>query len=59
MRRNYYGRRARDHDDNQSTTAWKKYKETIEKAKRSADPVEATALYQLAEHYFKLAKNIK
>jgi hypothetical protein len=65
MKRNYYGRRRRDDQvdrkDNSTTnsTAWKKYKETIEKAERSADTIQRTSLLQLAEHYFKLAKDIK
>lgn len=62
MKRNYYGRRRRDDhvDRNKSTntndTAWKKYKDALEKAERSADNIQRTTYLQLAEHYYKLSK---
>ena len=50
MKRNYYGRRKRDHYENDSGAAYKKYKETLDKARKTSDEIERTHLYQLSEH---------
>jgi hypothetical protein len=57
MRKNYYGRRKK-YNNASATDYWKRYKETLEKARLCNDPIEKIHLYQKAEFLYKKSKDI-